>query len=265
MTIADFPNGTTYGGHQAHMYLSPGAPGTENSPDWNEPTCVLFEVKANANGTGTGTFHYKTNAPNSNGPATLDNTTTMYFNAAATNGPVGQLGSVTGSSILGTWTVTFSQNTNITLTAPDNTTTSLVMPPEDAVQFAGDVTAYFGAMPGQFANIGQAVILRGAKITAGATTWLEDNFSVAPLDTLLWTVNASSAAAVVVVTPTDPYWVSWTTPSSGFTLQTNSTLNATSWGDPGLTDTLVGTRKRVLIPGSALPSAGSGFFRLIKP
>ncbi len=265
LTLADFPNAATYGGHQAHIFLSPGVPGTENSPDWNEPTCVLFEVKAKANGTGTGTFHYKTNAPNSNGPATLDNTTTMYFNAAATNGPVGQLGSVTGSSILGTWTVTFSQNTNITLRAPDNTTASFVMPPEDAAQFAGDITAYFGAMPGQPGNIGQTVILGQARITSGATPLLNDNFSVSPLDTLLWTVSASSAAGVVVVTPTDPYWVSWTTPSSGFTLQTNSTLNATGWGDPGLTDALVGTRKRVLIPASALPSTGSGFFRLVKP
>ncbi len=264
LTVADFPNATNYSGHQAHLFLSPGAPGTENSPDWNEPSCVLFEVKANANGGGTGTFHYKTNAPNSNGPGT-SNGGTMYFNSSPANGPVGQLGSVSGASVLGTWTVTFDHDTNITVTAPDNTAASFVMPPEDAAQFAGDITAYFGAMPGQLANIGQSVILGRARITAGTTTLLDDNFSVTPLDPALWTVNASSPAGVVVVTPTDPFWASWTTPASGFTLQTNSTLNATGWGDPGLTDTLVGTRKRVLITSSALSSTGVGFFRLVKP
>jgi len=247
------------------MFLVPGTPGTESTPDWNEPTCVLFEVKATANGGGIATFHYKTNAPGSNGPGTLDGTTTMYFNASPTNGPVGQLGSVTGASILGTWTVTFNQDTNITLTAPDNMTASFVMPPEDAAQFAGDVTAYFGAMPGQTANIGQTVILGGVKIEWGAITVLDEPFTAAPLDPGLWTVSAASAAGVAVVTPADPYWVSWTTPASGFTLQTNATLNATGWGDPGLIDALVGTRRRVLIPSTALAAAGGGFFRLVKP
>jgi len=265
MMISDFPNGTAYPGHQAHMFLVPGAPGTESTPDWNEPTCVLFEVKATTNGEGIATFHYKTNAPGSNGPGTLDGTTTMYFNASPTNGPVGQLGSVTGASILGTWTVTFNQDTNITLTAPDNMTASFVMPPEDAAQFAGDVTAYFGAMPGQTANIGQTVILGGVKIEWGAITVLDEPFTAAPLDPGLWTVSAASAAGVAVVTPADPYWVSWTTPASGFTLQTNATLNATGWGDPGLIDALVGTRRRVLIPSTALAAAGGGFFRLVKP
>jgi hypothetical protein len=265
MHITEFPNAATYGGHQAHMFLVPGTPGNENSPDWNEPTCVLFEVKANVNGGGTATFHYKTNAPNSNGPGTLDGRSTMYFNASPTNGPVGQLGSVTGANILGTWTVTFSQDTNITLTAPDNTTTSFAMPPEDAAQFAGNITAYFGAMPGQLANIGQTVILGRVRITSGATPLLEESFGVSPLDPNVWTVSASSAAGVAVVTAADPYWVSWTTPASGFALQTNSTARIEGWGDAGLTDALVGARRRVLIPGSALPSPGLGFFRLIKP
>src|SRR6266498_3060677 len=49
MSIRDFPNGGTHAGHQAHMYLSPGVTGNEDAPDWNEPTCIIFEVKADAN------------------------------------------------------------------------------------------------------------------------------------------------------------------------------------------------------------------------
>ena len=211
------------------------------------------------------TFHYKTNAPNSNGAATLDNQNSQYFNASPTNGPVGQLGSVSGANILGTWTVTLANDTNITLTAPDSTSATMVMPPEDAAQFAGGVKVYWGAVPGQTANIGQTAILNGAQIQRGTTTLLTDNFNTQPLDTGKWVVSAASAAGVILITPTEPYFVYWTTPASGFTLQTNADLTVTNgWADPGLTDQLVGLKRRVLIPSSALPAASQGFFRLVK-
>jgi hypothetical protein len=224
----------------------------------------LIPISADTNGVATMTFRYKTNAPGSNGPATLDGLSYMYFNAYATNGPVGELGSVQCASISGTWTVTFEQDTQITLKAPDGATSSFAMPAEDAAQFAGDITAYFGVMPGNTAYIGQASILRGAKIASGATALLQDNFTVSPLNPDLWTVAADSATCVALVTPSDLYWVSWTTPSSGFTLQANAGLDAAGWVDLDLTPGLLGTHKRVLIPSTALPSAKAGFFRLIK-
>ena len=265
LTITGFPNPAAYGGHQAHMYLVPGTPGTEASPDWNEANCIYVPIQENADGTGTANFRYKTNAPNSNGAATLDGKSFMYFNDSPTNGPVGALGSVTGAGILGTWKVTFNQDRNITLTAPDNTTTNLVMPAEDAALFAGDITVYFGTQPNSTANVGQTVILGGVKITSGETALLEDSFTTSPLNSDLWTVSAASATCVSLVTPSDPYWVSWTTPASGFVLQTNSVLNPSSWGDAGLTDSLLGIKRRALIPGSALPGTSQGFFRLNKP
>src|SRR6266404_5618792 len=259
MTIKEFPSGTVYPGFSTHFYLVPGTPATSEYPDWTEPTCVLIDIQANTNGGGTAVFHYKTNAPNSNG---INN---QYFNANPANGPVGQLGSVTGSNILGTWTVTLANDTQITLTAPDGTTQSLVMPTEDAAQFAGNVTVYWGAVPGQTANIGQTAILNGAQIKRGATVVLNDDFSTSPLNTALWLLRAASSAGVTLITPNDPYFVFWTTPASGFTLQVNADLTLpNSWTDPGLTDQLVGTKRRVLVPSSALPAPGHGFFRLVK-
>src|SRR5205807_8937789 len=94
-----------------NTFLSvPGTPGTADAPDWNEPACILVDIHANADESGTATFHYKTNAPGSNGAPTLDGMSGQYFNASPTNGPVGQLGSVTGAIILGTWTVTLNQD-----------------------------------------------------------------------------------------------------------------------------------------------------------
>ncbi|PYI88703.1 MAG: hypothetical protein DME26_03045, partial [Verrucomicrobia bacterium] len=223
MTISKFPNATTYGGYSAHFYLVPGLPGTEDAPDWNEPTCALISIHANANGTATMEYHYKTNAPGSNGKPTLDGTSWQYFNPYATNGPVGWIGNVTGAAILGTWTVTFNQDTNITMKAPDGTTSSFVMPPEDAAQFAGQGTVYYGIVPGETANVGQKAILSRVEIMSGATTLLEDNFSVAPLDSAVWNIRAvSPAGGVALITANEPYYVWWTTPATGFTLQINA-------------------------------------------
>jgi len=265
MTIKEFPSGASYGGFTAHWYLAPGTPGNEDSPDWNEANCILIDIRANANGSGTATYHYKTNAPGSNGRPTYDNATGQYFNASPTNGPVGQIGSVTGASILGTWTVSVNQDTNWSLIAPDGTTSSFVMPPEDAAQFAGDAKIYFGVVPGQPGNIGQKAILSHAQIKSGSTVLLDDDFSTSPLDPLKWVVRAHNAGGVNMIAATDLFYVSWTTPASGFILQTNSNLaSPNNWADPGLTDQLVGTKRRVLVNASALPSADKGFFRLLK-
>lgn len=258
MTIKEYPSGQQYPGFSTRFYLVPGAPGTEEYPDWTEPTCALIEMTAGTNGNGSMTFHYKTNAPNSNG---INN---QYFNTSPTNGPVGQLGTVTGASILGTWTVTLNQDTNITLTAPDGTTANMVMPMEDAAQFAGDIKVYFMATPNQTANIGQRAILSGVQIKSGTETLLQDNFT-ADLNPDVWMKRAASAAGVSVITADQPFYVYWTTPASGFTLQTAADPLSTNWTDPGLTESLVGTMKRVLVPSSALPSPGKGFFRLVKP
>jgi hypothetical protein len=124
---------------------------------------------------------------------------------------------------------------------------------------------YYGIMPGNTAYIGQTGILGGAKVTSGTTTLLEDNFTVAPLNPELWTVTATSATCVALVTPADLYWVSWTTPSSGFTLQANAGFAPGGWVNLDLPAGLLGTLKRVLVPASALPATGAGYFRLIKP
>ncbi len=257
VTIKEFPNGTTYSGFQSQMYLVPGTPGTESSPDWNEATVVLVTIQSGTNGNGTMTFHYKTDAPGSNGG---------YFNTDPAAGQVGNLGSVTGASVLGTWTVTLAQDNQITLKAPDGSSTNLVMPAADAAKFEGEIAVYYGVQPNQTANIGQTVILSGAKVTSGSTVLLEDSFNTSTLNPDLWSIVAAASTCVTAVGPKDPVWVWWTTPASGFILQTNSAANPGTWGtpDPVLPDALVGVKKRALIPESAVPSLEKGFFRLIK-
>jgi hypothetical protein len=188
----------------------------------------------------------------------------MYFHADPANGPVGTLGTISAPSPLGTWTVTFNKDTEITLTAPNGAVTNFVMPAVDAALFSRDITFYAGVQPNQLAYIGQAAILSGVKISSGANTLLEDQFTTAPLNADRWAVSASNAGCVSLITRADPYWVSWTTPASGFVLQTNSVVTLGTWGDSGLTDTLIGAKKRVLMTGASLPGASQGFFRLVK-
>jgi hypothetical protein len=260
VTVADFPNPAAYAGFQTHLYLVPGSPGTESAPDWTEPTVVLIGIAANADGSAAMTFRYKTNAPNSNGPVPGG-----YFNSDPAAGFAGTLGSVTSSNMIGTWTVTFEKDTQITLQGPDGATRVVTMPAADAAQFGGDIAAYFGVMPGQPEYIGQSAVLSRVKIASGQAALLDEAFQASPLNPDRWEVRADSPGGVVPVMPADRVWVSWTTPASGFILQTNATLNPAAWGDAGLADTLVGTRKRVLIPGASMPGATQGFFRLAKP
>jgi len=266
VTIADFP-GTNYAGIDNHIYLVPDgitAPGTENSPDWNEPSVMLIQTAVGTDGTATMTFRYKTNYPNSNGAPTTTGGS-QYFNSDPSVGPVGTLGSVSSPTPIGTWTVKLNTDTTITLTAPGGATTNLVMPAADAAQFSGNILFYTGVQPNQLANIGQAVILSGVKITQGSTT-VEDHFTTAPLSTDNWVVNANNAADVQVVTPADPFWVSWTTPASNFGLQASPSLSSpTNWVDIAATPTLIGTQMRALINSTNVPSANQGFFRLLKP
>ncbi len=259
VTVKEFPSAANYAAFQTHLYLVPGTPGTESSPDWNEPTVIYIAIQAEASGAGVATFRYKTNAPNSNGPGGNG-----YFNTDPTKGFVGQLGTVRGASIAGTWTFTFANDTQVTLTAPDGTTTVVNLPAEDAALFSGDVTVYYGVMPNENANIGQTAILSGAKIYTPSNTLVEDNFETWPLDPGVWKVNATLDPAVIAVPAGESVWVSWTTPASGFSLESNPGFGELDWVSVTAKDALIGTRKRVLVTEDLLPSPAAGFFRLVK-
>ena len=138
------------------------------------------------------------------------------------------------------------------------------MPAEDAGLFAGDITVYYGIMPAQNANIGMTAILSAAKVTQGAAALVDENFA-AVLDAGLWKLQAESVASVAVVTDADPFWVYWTSPASGFTLQKNPGLEAANWVDSTAKASLVGTQWRVLVTGDELPGPDAGYFRLVKP
>ena len=59
--------------------------------------------------------------------------------------------------------------------------------------------------------------------------------------------------------------LSWTLPDTGFSLGSKAKLAPGEWTDPGLTNTFrVGNNRNVFVPASALPSANSGYFQMVK-
>ncbi len=259
MTIKNFPD-AAHSGFQAHLFLVPenvmpyGA--NDNSIDWNAANVVFLQIANNADGTATAAFMYKTNLPSGNA---------MFWNTDPANGAVGRLATVSDASAVGTWSLSFKNNTDFTLTAPSGASTNSALPADAALLFADPLYAYFGIQPNQTGNIGQAAVFSRLQIS-GTLNPIEDTFTGDVLDTTKWAVVAADAGGVVQVPATTAYSLQWTAPASGFELRTSPVLQAGSWTDPGLTNVFqMGTQKVVLVPQSALPSASQGFFQLVKP
>ena len=202
ITVAAFP-GAAYSGFEAMMYLIPvlgmSSP-DDGSVDWDSAHVAYFTITANADGTGKANFRYKVNSANGE---TFKSWTD--FNCA--------------SGSLGTWALTFNNNTNVTMTAPDNTTTTFTIPEADVANFQGDLIAYYGVRPTDATRIGQSATFSRIKIT-GATGAINDNFvSSGPpydLDSATWVRKASNPQGIFVTAPDAKYWVSWPQPDAGF-------------------------------------------------
>lgn len=203
ITVAAFP-GAAQSGFEAMMYLIPVA-GMSNpddpSVDWDSANVTYFTITANADGTGKGNFRYKVNSAN----AEIFQSWTD-FNCAS--GP------------LGTWALTFNNNINVTMTAPDGTSTTLTIPESDAADFQGELIAYFGVRPTDATRIGQSATFSRVKIT-GAAAEIDDTFvSSGPpydLDAATWARKASNPQGIFVTAPDAKYWVTWPQPDGGFT------------------------------------------------
>jgi len=257
--IKDAP-GASAGGFQTHMFLVPaiGAPygSGDAAIDWNATNLFWLNIQ-NAGAR----LMYKTNLGSGN---------QMLWNYElggqyGTNGAgAGSIATLAAPSPIGTWTLTFENNTNITLTSPVGATTNVSITSDAAALFADPLFAHFGAQPNDTPNIGLSTTI-GRISTTNTADALDDSFPGPGLDAGTWGTAAADASGIVVVPGDSKYWFRWTLPASADSyVISQSSLNG-SWNDTGLTNILqVGTRKQVLVPTSALPSAASGYFALGK-
>jgi hypothetical protein len=253
MTIAAYPD-TNHTAFQAVIFLVPNGAGGDPSIDYTAPNVAQLVVMNNADGSATGAFQYKTNQPSGN---------SMFSGS-------GTLGTVRSASPLGTWSLTFLNDTNITLTGPGNVTTNFNLPDDITAQLFGNpLTVYFGNQQNGGWNAGQSSTYSEFKVQGiTASPEFDEVFTTqTSIDTTKWTVDAYAPNNTFIVQPTDKYWLSWTVPDTGFGAQVSSNLAPGSWVDPGLTNLVTTTLgKKSLLPGMAtnFPTAPTLFFRMKK-
>jgi hypothetical protein len=277
LTIADYPS---QAGYQTVIYLVPGS-GLDagmNYPDWAQAKCALAFINNNADGSGNMRFAYKNDVANSNGYAghgywDNDNPADLYDGITGA-GPVGTgkggtLAYVNSTTIRGTWSITFTSNTNVTITAPDGQTSSGSLPNETTAQlFGGPLYAYFGTVPQTTDNVGLGAVFSRIKIT-GAGAPLDEDFSTIPFNPAL-EKSASNASGVVQVTgPDTPFWLTWTLPAVGYLPRQSPSLGEdvlSPWTNIP-TDNVLTARGRQwkLMETAQLLDPSRNFFQLIKP
>jgi hypothetical protein len=256
LTITNYPS-NPYTNFQTHILLVPN-PGTENAPDWNQPHTLALMIENHMDGTASGYLRYKTNLPNANA---------MMYNSEPTNGPVGHIATVEAPTPLGTWSLTFLNDTNITVTGPGGVTATANLELDAAGYFGSGLVAYFGNQPNGSVKSGQFCTLSRVKITGAWGPDIDDTFPGPDIDTNNWERIAAEASGVFVVGPNDVWWLTWTLPDLNFnTVQVSPDLAPGSWTDTTLRDRafVKGATRTVRVAKSDMPSGSQCYFRMVK-
>jgi hypothetical protein len=253
MTIADFP---TTPGVQAHIFLVPDAANNQHAPDYANANAIMLDIRGNAAGAGNATFRWKTNQPNANSQ--------MY-----TSGQ-GQVGTLNAPTVRGTWSVSFANDTNITVSGPGGAVTNWTMPPDAAALFYSGTPVmgtYFGTQPNNPVSIGQNVGISEIKITSGSTVVVDDHFDVIDpfqqVDPTLWQLEMDNQNGIFVITNQPSFWLGWSLPDAGFALRQKPDLNSPGV-DPGLTPILNGGSRLIKLTPDVLTNAQQSYFYLLK-
>lgn len=275
VTISEYPAEANY---QTVMYLVPGENLAidRNYPDYSERICAAAFINNTAEGGGNMRFSYKNHLQESNGASghdywTNDNGET-YTGAedpplgAAGTGMGGSIAFVNSTTMLGTWSVTFTDATTVEIKAPDGQTATGTLLPETAALFTGPLYAYFGTVPSLVSNIGLGATFSNISIT-GVANPINESFT-SPIDPALLEESATNPAAVIQVIPSEtPFWLRWTVPDSGYKLQQSATLTAApAWADyPAGESFVLRGEKWKLLSRTDLLNPANCYFRLFKP
>ena len=232
---------------EVDFLLVGNSPNPGGSVDWNETNVIYLQIASSVGATWTNynaQLNFKTNAPQANPYWADGHALTAIWGTPR---------------LLGTWTVTFATDGSVTLTSPDNTTSSGTFPPEAAAFFNTTVVPYIGIQPYGIYN--PAVLFSHFGAT-GVPTPLDDSFA----NLTSWTKAASDNNGITVHPPGTVYQLSWLGPAAGYNLERSADL--TTWSDAvaaGVTTPLLLVDyKKAFVPASALPGASEGFFCLVK-
>jgi len=259
-TITNFPDPVKHPGFAAHIFIVnkdtiPSAPDwneTYGGCDWNAADVAIMRVENGTNGGVNFSFTWKTNRPSANPP---DENRTMVENAAP--------------NALGTWSLVFISDTEGQLVGPSGNVLTNFTLPADAVANNFNPTAsflQFGMFKNDTQNSGvnnrvSGTFSRITKVNGDFT--FDDDFS-GPGLTANYEWRTTSSTAVRWVPDGIAWWLSWTLPASGFSVQSAPAVTG-PWGDAGVTYTYkIGATEYGAVPAASLPSGPNAFFRLLK-
>jgi hypothetical protein len=275
-TINSFPT-TGTNSAEAYLFLVPNPAANDNAPDWNETNVVIATIQQSSPTNTIMTFQYKVNEDH--GPS-------MYTGAAPyTNAPgsysgtlpppptwfeSGNLGSVTNQGGgVGTWSIKFTSNTNVTLIAPNSNTTTCVIPPYNASYFqeVRSFNVYLGMQANNAPAINTAVVYSSFSITGSVNPFSDNFLTDTVLNTNNWdTSEANSPQTVLVVPSTAAYWLRWTVPANGYVLETGASLtNFSNWTTPSMysAENMFGEQQQ-LVDSTELPAGKNAFFNMVE-
>ncbi len=272
--INDFPTNVPPYTAEAYLFLAPNPAAEENAPDWAETNCAIADLMNSTNGGGQMTFLYKVNepaanamfwgnSPYTNAPGSWDGVTPDYLES-------GDLTNVSSTTLLGTWTVTFTSDTNGMLIAPDGTTSSFIFPPYNVTHFAETTgfNVYLGMVANDASAINQAVVFSSFAVSDVPSACSDNFLADTSLNTSLWTAAYAIAPLGVLIVPSNaPYWAAWTLPAHGFSLADSASLAPGAlWYNVSTYPSIpmYGNISQQLISTNDLTSTDAEFFALIQ-
>ena len=258
-TIGAFPKTP---GFDVDMTITPdpAAGITYADPDWSATNALWMNIQANADGTVTAGIAWKTNQPAGNSQYYAQPGQMVPGNVEATG--------LTVPSAVGTWSVTFTSDTAITITAPNGAHTNATLPADIAAAYT-NVSFFLNSTMNNNANVGQYVVFTGLNIT-GVGTPVHETFQGSLNTPFLQLTSQGYGGSttppnqIFATSADDAFWFHWTLPDSGFGPVTKPSLAAANWTDLGLPILLNGGSRWVLVPKASLPGASQGYFAVLK-
>ena len=270
-TIASFPP-AAYSNYLSGLSLTPDAVASQDysDPDWSASNDLWIAIQNNADGTATAGIAWKTNQPAGNSQLFSPTNGQLIAYNVQTNG-------LTVPSAVGTWSLTFVDNTHVTLTYSNGSTvlsTNAVLDPNFVALCGGYIGAYLYSSPTVNANIGQWCTYSKYQITGVGTPVNEDLTSGALASPFLilnsqnyyytgdYTNNPPNQ---VFATAADAYWFAWTLPDANFSPISGSNIAAkSSWSPISGTYFQNGATHVLELTKSQLPGTSQGYFGLIQ-
>ena len=255
-TIVNYPG--TGSPIQSAIFLVQNGNLGDPGVDYDAANVAQLSMYGNPNGTATASFQYKTNDP--------DDSSEFPNNTVAT---------LTAPSPLGTWSMTFLNDTNITISYTPlgggaTLSTNANFPGEAQAQyFANPLTVFMGNDEDGY--LGQSSTYSEFKISGvTASGPLDDVWSTqTSMDTTNWAIVDYTAGDIILVKTNSLFWINWPLPANGFSVavSTNLAAGVNGWVDAGLSGVVsTSTNDEVLWPdlSTNYPAANAYFFTLVK-